>query len=223
MVALVSVLVWTAPRWLVPLIAERSPRCLYTVPMSERRVALTIDDGPDTAATPTILGLLAEHDAHATFFLISGNIRGAESTVVDIVSRGNELGNHLTRDEPSIRLAPDVFVAALREAHDVISRFGPVRWIRPGSGFYDDLMLDAIDRNGYRCALGSVYPYDGGVTLPPLAAAYILANVQPGAVIVLHDGGKRGERAIAILERVLPELRKRGYRVTTLTELVGTQ
>ena len=220
---IVAALLWTAPRWLVPLIAKRSPRCLYAVATDEKRIALTIDDGPDAAATPEILRLLDEHDARATFFLISDHIPGAEPIVRDLVSRGHELGNHLTRDEPSIRLSSHAFVESLREAHAVISRFGDVRWMRPGGGFYDRGMLDAVGRAGYRCALGSVYPYDGRMTSRRLAVPYILANVRPGAVIVLHEGQGRGAQTVAILERVLPELRKRGYRVTTLSELTGTR
>jgi peptidoglycan-N-acetylglucosamine deacetylase len=210
---------WTAPRWLVPLIAARSPRCLYAVTTREKVVALTIDDGPDPAHTPALLRVLQDHDARATFFLISGNVPGAEAIVRDVVARGHELGNHLTREEPSIRLASPAFVQSTREAGSMLSRFGPVRWLRPGSGWYNDTMLDAIENEGYRCALGSVYPYDGRGMPARIAAAYILANTRPGAVIILHEGKGRGPRTVAVLESVLPALRARGYRVVTLSEL----
>jgi peptidoglycan-N-acetylglucosamine deacetylase len=218
-IALVIAALWTAPRWLVPIIAARSRRCLYAIATSERIVALTIDDGPDPVHTTTMLDVLEEHDARATFFLISGNVRGAEPVVADLVARGHELGNHLTRDEPSIRLAPPAFAAAMREAGAVLSRFGPVRWLRPASAWYTGAMLDAIQCEGYCCALGSVYPYDAHVASARFAAAYILANTRPGAVIVLHDGGDRGARTVAVLRRVLPALRARRYRVTTLSAL----
>jgi len=212
---------WTAPRWLVPHLATWSPRCLYHVPTRDRVVALTIDDGPDPAYTPEIVRLLDEHGARATFFLISGHVPGADSIVTDLVARGHELANHLTRDEPSIRLSPAAFGVAIREADRVLSRFSSLRWLRPGGGWYTGTMLDTLERAGYRCALGSVYPYDGGATWPPLAAAYILANTRPGAIIVLHEGDARGARAVSILRRVLPELRARGYRLVTLSELVA--
>jgi peptidoglycan-N-acetylglucosamine deacetylase len=210
---------WTAPRWLVPWIAARSPRCLYAVPTREKVVALTFDDGPDRTHTPEILRLLREHDARATFFFISENVSGAEHILADAVAQGHELGNHLTRDEPSIRLSPSAFVAAIREAGAVLSHFGPLLWLRPGSAWYNDAMLHAIEREGYRCALGSVYPYDPYVPMTRLTAAYILANTRPGSVIVLHEGGARGARTAHVLGRVLPALRARGYRVVTLSEL----
>jgi len=212
---------WTAPRWLVPRIAARSPRCLYEVPTPEPVVALTIDDGPDPAHTRDILDVLRAHGARATFFLISSKVPGNEALVAAIVAEGHELGNHLTRDEPSVRLPPDAFAAAIREAGSVLGRFGPVRWLRPASGWYDDTMLDTIEREGYRCALGSVYPYDAHQSSVRLSAAYVSSNVRPGAVIVLHDGPDRGRRTAEVLLRALPVLRTRGYHVVTLTELAA--
>ncbi|MFL5574947.1 MAG: chitin deacetylase family protein [Gemmatimonadaceae bacterium] len=210
---------WTAPRWLVPRLAARSPRCLYAVPTRERAVALTIDDGPDPASTPELLRLLRTYGARATFFLISGRVPGREALVSAMVAEGHEIGNHLTRDEPSIRLSPGAFEAAAREAGAVLGRFAPVRWLRPGSGWYDAAMLETMGRTGYRCALGSVYPYDAHLPSSRAAAAYVLSNVGPGAVIVLHDGGARGRRTAETLRRVLPTLHGRGYRVITLSEL----
>ena len=217
--AVLAMALWTAPRWLVPRIAAGSPRCLYAVATRERVVALTLDDGPDAAHTPDVLRLLHANGARATFFLISGHVPGQESLVAAAVAQGHELGNHLTRDEPSIRLPPDAFTAAVREADTVLGRFGPVRWLRPGSAWYTGAMLETIEREGYRCALGSVYPYDAHVPSARLAAAYILANTRPGAVIILHEGGSRGCRTVEVLRQVLPVLGARGYRVVTLSQL----
>jgi peptidoglycan/xylan/chitin deacetylase (PgdA/CDA1 family) len=211
--------VWTAPRWLVPRLAARSPRCLYTVPTAERTVALTLDDGPDAVHTPEILRVLREFGARATFFLISSRVPGNEALVAAMVAEGHELGNHLTHDEASVRMAPAAFAAAVREADAVLARFAPVRWLRPASGWFDDAMLDTIEREGHHCALGSIYPYDAHQPWARVSAAYILTNARPGAVIVLHDGGIRGRRTVDVLRRVLPELRARGYRIATLSEL----
>jgi peptidoglycan/xylan/chitin deacetylase (PgdA/CDA1 family) len=221
--AVAAAALWTAPRWLVPLLAAHSPGCLYGVATRERVVALTLDDGPDAAHTPELLRLLWAHEAHATFFLISGRVRGQEPLVRAIVAAGHELGNHLTRDEPSVRLAPAAFEGALAEAGAVLGRFAPVRWFRPGSAWYTRTMLATATRGGYRCALGSVYPYDPHLPSPRLAAAYVLANVRPGAVVVLHEGGGRGRRTVETLRRVLPVLRERGYRVVTLSELLAAR
>lgn len=217
-----GIVLFYQPRWLVARLAHRSPQVVYFVETADSVVALTIDDGPDPETTPVILEVLGAHRARATFFLISGRVSGNEALVSGIVERGHELGNHLTRDEPSIGLAPSEFEGALLEADAVLSRFATVRWVRPGAGWYSDSMLSIIEAHGYRCALGSIYPYDSQIPSSAFAAFHILETVRPGSIIVLHDGGARGQRAAAALRRVLPELERRGFRVVTLSELVAS-
>jgi peptidoglycan/xylan/chitin deacetylase (PgdA/CDA1 family) len=184
-------------------------------------VALTIDDGPDSSSTPLILEELRRQKARATFFLISERVRGQEQWVRTIVSEGHELGNHFTRDRASIRLSPAAFEADLLLAHQVLAAYGAVSWARPGSGWYSRAMIDVMRRHGYRCALGSVYPFDATIRSVAFTSRYIMQHIRPGAVMILHDAGSRGRRTAKVLSEVLPALRQRGYQVVSLTELAG--
>jgi peptidoglycan/xylan/chitin deacetylase (PgdA/CDA1 family) len=139
-----------------------------------------------------------------------------------MVEEGHEIGNHFTRDEPGIGLSPSAFDSALVSAGRALSAFGPVRWARPGGGRYNQRMVATMQRRGYQCALGSVYPYDAELSSSRFSSAFVLAHARPGAIIVLHDGGGRGRRTIAVLNRVLPDLARRGLRVVTLSELTAT-
>lgn len=208
------------PNWLVAQLARHSPRVLYFVDTEEPVIALTIDDGPDPRTTPRLLDLLARHDARATFFLISDRVGPHEDLVASIVDAGHEIGNHLTKDEPSISMAPAEFEASLMEADSVLSRFAPPRFARPGSGWYSDTLLAILEAHGYRCALGSIYPYDATIPSSEFSAALILRKARPGSIIILHDGGARGERTLDALKIVLPELNRRGLRVVSLSQLV---
>jgi peptidoglycan/xylan/chitin deacetylase (PgdA/CDA1 family) len=212
--------VWTAPDWLIPRLARRHPGCLYQVPTLQKVVALTIDDGPDPVSTPAILDQLRRHGATATFFLITNRLAGQSSLMQRLVHEGHQLGNHFTRDRASIRLSRQEFEADLLAAHRALSPWGHPVWARPGAGWYSDEMVRIMRRHMYRCALGSVYPLDVAIPSASWAAHYILGHVKPGAIIILHDGGSRGKRTARILATVLPELRKRGYRVVTLSELM---
>lgn len=214
-------ILWSQPRWLIDGIARLYPGCLYRVHTDRPIVALTIDDGPDAVTTGLILDELGRHSARATFFLIAGRVPGREPVVRSIVAEGHEIGNHGMHDRPAIGLGPEEFAADLRAAGQVLSQHGPVRWARPGSGWYSAAMVAAIHRGGYRCALGSVYPFDGTVASATLATRHILGNVRPGAIVILHDGDGRGRRTVRVLREVLPELRQRGYRVVTLSELAA--
>jgi peptidoglycan/xylan/chitin deacetylase (PgdA/CDA1 family) len=214
-----GVLLVGPPQWLVDRLAAAFPGCLYRVRTHDRVVALTLDDGPDERTTPVILAQLERHAARATFFLIGERVPGREDLVRRVVEEGHELGNHFMRDRPAIRLGAEELARDLDQSHALLATYTEVRWARPGSGWYSRETVAAMSRRGYQCALGSVYPYDATIPSSAFAAGYILRNVRPGAVIVLHDGGARGRRSARTLGTVLPELRRRGYRVVGLSEL----
>jgi peptidoglycan/xylan/chitin deacetylase (PgdA/CDA1 family) len=207
------------PEWLFSRIRSRSPQVLYAVDTQAKVVALTIDDGPDAVTTPKILDILDTYNARATFFLITDRIPGNESLVERIVDEGHEIGNHLTEDQPSINLSVEDFERQLIEADELLSGFGDVIWMRPGSGWYNDAMLKVVENHGYQCALGSVYPYDPQVGSAWFSTHYVLWKIKPGEIIVLHDYHSRGQRTARALETILPSLVQQGYQVVTLTEL----
>jgi peptidoglycan/xylan/chitin deacetylase (PgdA/CDA1 family) len=151
----------------------------------------------------------------------SQRVAGNEAVLDAIHEAGHEIANHHRREVPSIDLPREEFVADLEESHRVLSRWGVPRWFRPGSGWYDDAMLDILDEHGYGVALGSIYPLDAQIPWSGFAAWLIRWRAKPGAIVILHDRGARGERTALTLERVLPELGQRGYRVVTLSELVA--
>jgi uncharacterized protein len=111
--------------------------------------------------------LLERHGARATFFIITSRVAGNEELLRRMVAADHELGNHLFRDEPSVQVRPEEFERQLLSSDALLSPFGPVRWVRPGSGRYDSRMLETIARHGYRCALGSVYPFDPQISPAP--------------------------------------------------------
>jgi peptidoglycan/xylan/chitin deacetylase (PgdA/CDA1 family) len=223
LVVIAGVVVWTAPDWLIPRLARRYPGCLYQVPTDQKIVALTIDDGPDPVSTPAILDQLRRHGASATFFLIASRVPGQFSVMQRLVREGHQLGNHFSRDRTSIRLSRQEFEADLVASHRALSPWGHPVWARPGSGWYTDEMIKVLREHQYRCALGSVYPLDAAIPWETWVREYILRQVEPGGIIILHDGGNRGKRTARVLAAVLPALKKRGYRVVTLSELMRTQ
>ncbi len=210
------------PRWLLSILALAVPEVVYFAKTDNPEIALTIDDGPDSATTERILEILQHYEAQATFFVISSRIKGNELLIQEILDQGHELGNHLTEDIPSIKLSPQEFEVELLQAHSVLSKFAKLHWLRPGGGWCNNVMVKIALKHGYQVALGSIFPFDTHIPSSWFAAKHILFNAYPGAVIILHDSGLWGERTALTLERILPELNQRGYRVVTLSELFPT-
>lgn len=219
--AVMGALLWAPPSWLLERLARVFPGCLYRVVTDKPVIALTLDDGPDSITTPLILEELRRHSARATFFLIASRAARHDELVRRIVAEGHELGNHFMYDRASIRLSPEAFARDLERAGQILAPYAPVQWARPGSGWYSQRMIAAMHRSRYWCALGSVYPLDAIIPSVAFARQYILWNVQPGAIVILHDHGARGRRTAQVLAKLLPKLRRLGYRVVALSELVA--
>lgn len=210
--------VLAAPETVVRGLETFAPEVLWSVPTEERVVALTIDDGP-SPHTAEILDVLHAHGAQATFFLIGERVAERPEAARWIAEAGDEVANHAMEERATILLDPAELERSLERADSLIEPYGDPVWFRPGHGWFDREMIEEAAEEGYRVALASMLPLDGWLPWPDLVAAYVLHSARPGAVLVLHDNARRGHETAEILRRVLPELERRGYRVTTLSDL----
>ncbi|HUP19156.1 MAG TPA: polysaccharide deacetylase family protein, partial [Gemmatimonadota bacterium] len=138
-----------------------------------------------------------------------------------IVEAGGEVANHTMEERATILMDDAEFERSLERADALIEPFGDPVWFRPGHGWFDRRMVAEAAAEGYGTALASMLPLDGWLPVPALVAPYVLHSARPGAVLILHDDERRGDETAEVLRRVLPELARRGYRVTTLSELAG--
>lgn len=216
--------IYKPPNLLIRYFQHRWPDVLWHVPLTEKIIALTIDDAP-SEYTRGIVDVLKENDAKATFFVIGGQVNGREQNLKYIVETGNELGNHAMHDEPSRALSSKQLSEELIEVEgyinttyaDLSTERPPNRFFRPGSGFFSSAMRQQTKDLGYQMVLGGVYPHDPQISYPSVNARHILSMVRPGAIIICHD---RRSWTVPMLRNVLPELKRRGYVVTTVTGLL---
>jgi peptidoglycan/xylan/chitin deacetylase (PgdA/CDA1 family) len=185
--------------------------------------ALTFDDGPSPETTPGLLEVLAGLDAHATFFLIGERARAHPELVRAIAAGGHEIGNHLLRDEPSVRLPDARFRRDLAETNALLTPYGPVRWFRPGSGWFTPRMLRSAAPLGLRAVLGTLVAAHGGGPGDRRIAGDLVDGVRPGSIVVLHEGTPRRRGVVAATGELLTGLAGRGLSAVTVSELVARQ
>lgn len=211
----------TGPALVPRVLGRLAPRVLWHGPAGTDAVALTYDDGPHRALTSQLLDILAAHEARATFFVVGERIAGHEDLLDRIVAEGHELGNHLMRDEPSVRLPLGEFARQLAEVTAMLAPFQQVRWFRPGSGWFTPRMLDVAADQGLRCVLGSVAGMHTGRLGDRFVAGRVLQGLTPGAIGVLHEGSDRRYGVLAATEGIAQALHRRGRPLVTVSELVG--
>lgn len=72
----------------------------HTLPLADKEVVLTFDDGPVPRYSNQVLDILAAQCVKATYFLIGGMARAYPATVRRIYEEGHTIGTH-TEDHPS--------------------------------------------------------------------------------------------------------------------------
>lgn len=188
--------------------------------------ALTFDDGPHPQSTPAILALLDRHQAKATFFIVGQRAERYPELLHRIMDAGHELANH-TYDHASLPLLkPDQIAGQLAQAQ---VRIGPgaSRWFRPPFGHQTLATQRLVRLSGYRSVAWSVAAEDWAIDTPEQIAHRVLANLRPGAIVLMHDYLYHCDQDPALADRVA-SLRAldmilqadNGIRFLTLSELI---
>jgi peptidoglycan/xylan/chitin deacetylase (PgdA/CDA1 family) len=217
-------IIYKPPTPLIRYFQQKWPDVLWHVNTSAKIIALTIDDAP-SAYTAEIMDILKENDAHATFFVIGGHVPGREDVLTELVKKGHELGNHAMHDEPSVKLADSELIHQIDAVDGMINTAyasagvdtHPPRYFRPGSGFFSKRMRARIDMLRYRIVLGDIYPHDPQIPYWRVNSAHILSMLKPGGIIICHD---RRSWTVPMLRKVIPEMKRRGYQITTVSGLI---
>jgi peptidoglycan/xylan/chitin deacetylase (PgdA/CDA1 family) len=194
---------------------------LCYVDTEARAFALTFDDGPHPATTPDLLDVLARHSARATFFLIGERVLGNEAIVTRISAEGHEVANHLMRDERSICVPALRFRRELTQVTSLLTRYGPVRWVRPGSGWFTPRMRRAAKEQGLRVVLGTVVARHVGGMGDERITAKLRGEIRPGSIVVLHEGTIERRGVVATTDELLAGLGRHGFAAVTVSELVA--
>lgn len=161
---------------------------IYRGSASRRAIALTFDDGP-SESTPSLLRLLAEHQAPATFFQCGANAERLPEIAREVVKAGHEIGNH-SHTHPRFYFRSPAFIRnELTRAQDALEKitgvspalfrspFG-VRW--PG-------MRSAQQRLHLLGVMWTVSGHDWKLDARAIVGR-VLAALGNGAIICLHDG-----------------------------------
>jgi peptidoglycan/xylan/chitin deacetylase (PgdA/CDA1 family) len=185
-------------------------------PRDRKVVALTFDDGP-SEYTPGFLRVLREKQVPATFFEIGEEMSRYPAAMRQIVSEGDEIGNHTMHhtEFPSFgEIAPATDLA------ESITHFRPCLF-RPPGGAVNSSVIAAAAADDLRTVTWDVDPADW--SMPGRSAVYsrVVDAAQAGSIILMHDGGGDRSGTLAALPSIIDTLRDRGYGFATVTGLLG--
>jgi peptidoglycan-N-acetylglucosamine deacetylase len=184
-------------------------------PRRRKMIALTFDDGPGQYTLP-IMRALDRYGAKATFFALGQEIRGRESTLRKLLKGGHEIGNHTMHHE---FYPGSATMRATSELIEHATGFRPCAF-RPPGGAFNTATIAAARNLGMSVALWDRDTNDW--RLPGSASIERTAiSATRGSIVLMHDGGGPRSQTVAALPRIIKTLRGRGYRLVTLTRLLG--
>ena len=195
-------------------------------PRSGNEVAITFDDGPNPPFTLEIAGILEAHGARGTFFEVGKAVVQQPDVTRALIDRGHMVGNHsyyhgavsyLDPSYPELEQTQKAFKDAVGVCPSVF---------RPPHGTHTPFMSHIVDDHGMTLVTWDDSAMDWVETDPDVVAAGILSKVQPGSIILLHDGsdGNIGADRSVILQalpKILDGLKAKGLTPVTLDKLLG--
>lgn len=177
-------------------------------------VALTFDDGPGPY-TDRLLKCLKENNAKATFFLVGYSVERYKDTVKKAYDMGCEIGNHSWNHPQLTSLDPAALAAQISSTNRVIrSATGhDPTLLRPPYGSYNSTVAAAA---GMPLILWEVDTLDWKTRNVQSTIQSVMSNVKDGKIILMHD---IHQPTVQAAEQIIPELKKKGYQLVTVSEL----
>lgn len=186
---------------------------------STKTVAITLDDGPHPVITPLILRVLREAGVKATFFVVGEKVLQYPQLFRDILTAGQEVGNHTFTHRRLTRLPPAVVQAELAETTRLMMRLGapPCRLMRPPGGDFNEAALEACRDQGLLPVFWTRNTGDWKGRPVRDVVRSALEGVRAGEIILLHQGGPE---CVPALAEILAGLRSAGLRPGCVGELL---
>lgn len=193
-----------------------------TLPLAEKEVVLTFDDGPWPTTTAAILDALKAECVRATFFLIGENARARPALVKREVAEGHTVAHH-SLTHPSATLAKLSHEAALAEidkgmAADDAAAYGSaagaprVPFFRFPGFASTPALLDDLSRRGISVFGADFWASDWNRMEPAQELDLVLGRLEAAGrgIVLFHD---TKAQTAAMIPAFLRELKARGYKV----------
>ncbi|EAF5923950.1 polysaccharide deacetylase family protein [Listeria monocytogenes] len=184
---------------------------------TNKRIALTFDDGPSASVTPGVLDTLKRYDVKATFFVLGSSVVQNPGLVKRELDEGHQVGSH-SWDHPQLtKLSKqEVYNQILQTQKVVFDQTGyfPTT-MRPPYGAVNKEVAEEI---GLPIIQWSVDTEDWRNKNAGVVTQKVLAGATDGAIVLMHDIHKT---TAASLDETLKQLKSQGYEFVTIDELYG--
>lgn len=189
---------------------------------SRKELFLTFDNGYENGFTPAILDTLKAKKVPAIFFVTGHYVKDQPELVKRMVAEGHLVGNH-SWSHPDMTTITDAKMKEeldrVKQATAQLTGTDKMDYLRPPRGIFSDRTLRVTRDLGYTNVFWSIAYKDWDVN-DQRGSAYayqkVVAQLHPGAVILLHSISKDNTEALG---SIIDEARRQGYEFKSLDAL----
>lgn len=195
------------PWWLKMLYSN----CTWQMPVGEKIIYLTFDDGPHPVATTFVLEELKKYNAKATFFCIGKNVVEQGVIYKMILDGGHAVGNHTHNHLNGWKTDDKIYLDNIAEAKKYIDS----NLFRPPYGRATRFQLKLIRSPKLNLVplMWTVLSGDFDLTLSKeKCLKNVLRNAGNGSIVLFHDSEKAFEKVQYALPKVLEYFAGKGFR-----------
>ncbi len=193
------------------------------VPVSEKVIALTFDDGPWPETTEQILATLKQENVKATFYTIGQPLKSFPEIGKKVLADGHVIANH-TLHHWYKKMSPLVAQREIEDTAKIIKEVLNVEtdYFRPPGGVLTNGLVAYAQKHNKSINMWSVDSGDSHPHRPSPEAMLknILAGATPGGIVLMHDGGGSHKNTAIALPHIIAKLRAQGYKFVTVPELL---
>jgi peptidoglycan-N-acetylglucosamine deacetylase len=190
---------------------------------SKRVVAITFDDGPNSAYTPQILDIFSKAKGKATFFMIGEQMINHPEVVKQVVDQGHEIGNHTFTHPKLSQLSIEDCREEIDQTEKLIEEMTGQRPVvfRPPYLDYNQDTVSIVQQKGYSM-IGALNLEAQDWEQPGVEHIFEKSRevVKNGSILIFHDGFGDRSQTIEAVRKLVSELKAQNYHLVTVSELL---
>ncbi|MGE5702489.1 MAG: delta-lactam-biosynthetic de-N-acetylase [Clostridia bacterium] len=189
---------------------------------AKKELYLTFDNGYENGFTARILDTLKEKKVPAIFFVTGHYVKEQPELLKRMVAEGHMIGNHSWSHPDLTTVSEAKIKEELDSVKTEVSRITgqqDMKYLRPPRGIFSERTLAVSKQLGYTSVFWSIAYRDWETKVQrgkQYAYDQVMAQLHPGAVILLHSVSKDNAEALG---SIIDAARKQGYAFNSMEQL----
>lgn len=167
-----------------------------------------------------ILDILNEENATASFFVVGSWAEENENLLKRIFEDGHTVENHGHTDTVVYtELSPEEINTGLEKVNSIVQAVTgrKPKYYTPHEGEFNDLVLEAVSRQGMRTVLWSIDTVDWMLPGVEAMRSKVLENLHGGGIVLMHPTAD----TVIFLRETIPLIKEQGFQIVNMEKLLN--